>query len=150
MQCFVSVLSLWEQFLLLVVVSFTALRSIVDMHFSLLVLEIWRDFLDQAPKSCTFIVTVGCLLLLWQVRFCLQPFSQLILPKIVNKIVKVISAIKGKNRGGSKEEEDEIKLKCKFVPILSFSLIRSKGGKHEKLLKTQVILKKGDRQFEAK
>lgn len=59
-------------------------------------------------------------------------FSQLILPKIVNKIVEVISAIKGRKRGGRKEEEDGIKLKCKFVSILSFSLIRSKGGKHEK------------------
>lgn len=59
-------------------------------------------------------------------------FSQLILPKIVNKIVEVISAIKGRKRGGRKEEEDGIKLKCKFVSILCFSLIRRKGGKHEK------------------
>lgn len=61
---------------------------------------------DCIIPASTFIVPVGCLLLLPQVRFSLQLFSQFILPKIVNKIIEVISAIKEKKEGGRKEEED--------------------------------------------
>lgn len=60
---------------------------------------------DCITPASTSIAPVCCLLLLPQVRFCLQLFSQFILPKIVNKITEVILAIKGKQRGGRKEEK---------------------------------------------
>lgn len=61
---------------------------------------------DHITPASTFSVPVHCLLLLSQVRSCLQLFNQFILPKIVNKIIKVISTSKGKKRGGREEKED--------------------------------------------
>lgn len=83
------------------------------MHFSSLVPEISGDFFmpvaqraDHITPPSTFSVPVHCLLCPSQVRSYLQLFNQFILPKIVVKIIEVISASEGKKRGGREEEED--------------------------------------------
>lgn len=113
-QHFVSVISFWEQVILRCWWWFHlllqgALRTCISLHWFQKSRGIFipvAQRADHITPASTFSVPVHCLLHLSQVRSYLQLFSQFILPKIVVKIIEVISASEGKKRGGREEEED--------------------------------------------
>lgn len=126
--------------LLLVTVSFTASRSFMDMHFSLLVPEIWGDVLHQWSKELTtspqpllsvslFTVFCFCHKLDFVCNCSINSFYQ----KLWTKLSRWFQLARERRGEGEKRGKMEIKLKCKSVkgtiPILSFFLIRSEGGK---------------------
>lgn len=138
--CFSHIFLRVSDSLLLVTVSFAASRSITDMHFSSLVPEIWGDFLQQWSKELTTLPQpLLSLSLLTVFCFChkldllcncsINSFYQ----KLWTKLSRWFQLARERRGEGEKSRKMEIKLKCKSVkgtiPILSVSLIRSKGGK---------------------